>query len=293
MAPSRCNQCARHFGSGIVTSDVAYQAFCATAAGVALVCSRHRVRPVTGTTFARGVGYAFDVAARRRGADRCDWHAESPLPVACSGTSWHFTMTGCMEVAGTRGRRSRHQAGRLSNFTSSSESAAATHTMQRPAEAISRTPPARARQFRRAAGGGARTDFPRPRGACRGIRARVGEEVVERVRSTRGRSKPTSNFGTRSYYNGQQRAPHAGVDFAGDDRHSCQSGKCRRRCRRSAMYFTGNTIVVDYGDRLFSIFAHLSEFHVEGGDTVGPTTSSACSVRPAASPDRIFTGVFV
>ena len=38
------------------------------------------------------------------------------------------------------------------------------------------------------------------------------------------------------------------------------------------MYFTGNTIVVDYGDRLFSIFAHLSELHAKAGDTVGPTT---------------------
>ena len=27
--------------------------------------------------------------------------------------------------------------------------------------------------------------------------------------------KPTSNFGTRSYYNGQRRSPHAGVDFVG------------------------------------------------------------------------------
>ena len=38
------------------------------------------------------------------------------------------------------------------------------------------------------------------------------------------------------------------------------------------MYFTGNTIVVDYGDRLFSVFAHLSELHVKAGDTVEPTT---------------------
>ena len=32
------------------------------------------------------------------------------------------------------------------------------------------------------------------------------------------------------------------------------------------MYFTGNTVVVDYGDRLFSVFAHLSEIHVKTGD---------------------------
>ena len=40
----------------------------------------------------------------------------------------------------------------------------------------------------------------------------------------------------------------------------------------SPMYFTGNTIVVDYGDRLFSVFAHLSELHAKLGDTVEPTT---------------------
>ena len=38
------------------------------------------------------------------------------------------------------------------------------------------------------------------------------------------------------------------------------------------MYFTGNTVVVDYGERLFSVFAHLSEIHVKAGDTVEPTT---------------------
>jgi murein DD-endopeptidase MepM/ murein hydrolase activator NlpD len=40
----------------------------------------------------------------------------------------------------------------------------------------------------------------------------------------------------------------------------------------ASMYFTGNTIVVDYGDRLFSIFAHLSEMHAKPGDIVQPST---------------------
>jgi murein DD-endopeptidase MepM/ murein hydrolase activator NlpD len=38
------------------------------------------------------------------------------------------------------------------------------------------------------------------------------------------------------------------------------------------MYFTGNTVVVDYGERLFSVFAHLSEIHVKTGDRVEPAT---------------------
>jgi murein DD-endopeptidase MepM/ murein hydrolase activator NlpD len=84
--------------------------------------------------------------------------------------------------------------------------------------------------------------------------------------------KPTSNFGTRSYYNGVRRAPHAGVDFVGDIGTPVRASNHGQVAIAAAMYFTGNTIVVDYGDRLFSVFAHLSEIHVKPGDAVDPTT---------------------
>ena len=38
------------------------------------------------------------------------------------------------------------------------------------------------------------------------------------------------------------------------------------------MYFTGNTIVIDYGDRLLLGLRALSELHAKVGDTVEPTT---------------------
>ena len=38
------------------------------------------------------------------------------------------------------------------------------------------------------------------------------------------------------------------------------------------MYFTGNTVIVDHGMRLFSVFAHLSAFNVSTGDHVAPDT---------------------
>ena len=84
--------------------------------------------------------------------------------------------------------------------------------------------------------------------------------------------KPTSNFGTRSYYNGQQRAPHAGVDFVGKPGEPIRAANHGEVVVAASLYFTGNTVVVDYGDRLFSVFAHLSELHVKAGDTVEPTT---------------------
>ena len=84
--------------------------------------------------------------------------------------------------------------------------------------------------------------------------------------------QPTSNFGTRSYYNGQPRSPHAGVDFVGEPGTPIRAANHGRVVVAEPMYFTGNTIVVDYGDRLFSVFAHLSELRVKVGDTVEPTT---------------------
>ena len=84
--------------------------------------------------------------------------------------------------------------------------------------------------------------------------------------------QPTSNFGTRSYYNGQRRSPHAGVDFVGAPGTPIRAANHGEVVVASPMYFTGNTIVIDYGDRLFSVFAHLSELHANVGDMVEPTT---------------------
>lgn len=84
--------------------------------------------------------------------------------------------------------------------------------------------------------------------------------------------QPTSNFGTRSYYNGQPRSPHAGVDFVGETGTPIRAANHGEVIVARSMHFTGNTIVIDYGDRLLSVFAHLSDMHVKPGDLVEPTT---------------------
>jgi murein DD-endopeptidase MepM/ murein hydrolase activator NlpD len=84
--------------------------------------------------------------------------------------------------------------------------------------------------------------------------------------------KPSSNFGTRSFYNGEPRAPHAGVDFAGKTGTPIRAANHGTVALAAPLYFTGNTVVIDYGARLLSVFAHLSEFMVKQGDTVEPQT---------------------
>jgi murein DD-endopeptidase MepM/ murein hydrolase activator NlpD len=84
--------------------------------------------------------------------------------------------------------------------------------------------------------------------------------------------QPTSNFGTRSYFNGVRRSPHAGVDFLSAAGTPIRAGNYGVVVMAQPLYFTGNTIIIDYGDGLYSLYAHLSEFTSREGDTVRPET---------------------
>ncbi len=83
---------------------------------------------------------------------------------------------------------------------------------------------------------------------------------------------PTSNFGTVSYFNGQRRSPHTGVDFLSPTGTPIRASSRGTVVLAEPLYFTGNTVIVDYGDSLYSLFAHLSEFRVKEGDEVQPDT---------------------
>jgi murein DD-endopeptidase MepM/ murein hydrolase activator NlpD len=79
-----------------------------------------------------------------------------------------------------------------------------------------------------------------------------------------------SRFGTRSIFNGHERSPHSGGDFlspAGTPVHAPNSG---RVVVARSMYFSGNTVVIDHGQGLFSLLAHLSAIDVGRGDRVEP-----------------------
>jgi len=77
-----------------------------------------------------------------------------------------------------------------------------------------------------------------------------------------------SAFGTRSIFNGLPRNAHGGADFlspAGTIVHAPNAG---RILVARDLYYSGNTVVIDHGLGLFSMFAHLSAFDVHEGDRV-------------------------
>lgn len=77
-----------------------------------------------------------------------------------------------------------------------------------------------------------------------------------------------SAFGTHSVYNGERRSQHGGADFRSPTGRPIKAANAGRVVLAADLYFTGHTVVVDHGQGLVSLFAHLSEIDVEPGATV-------------------------
>jgi murein DD-endopeptidase MepM/ murein hydrolase activator NlpD len=76
------------------------------------------------------------------------------------------------------------------------------------------------------------------------------------------------NFGKRRVLNGQARSPHSGVDLpspTGTPVHATQSG---RVVLAEELFFAGNSVVLDHGLGIYTLYGHLSEIGVKAGDTV-------------------------
>ena len=76
-------------------------------------------------------------------------------------------------------------------------------------------------------------------------------------------------FGSQRILNNKPRSPHNGIDIAapeGSEVYSPSSGKIK--LVEMNMFFTGNTLIIDHGLGLISIFAHLKEINVKEGELV-------------------------
>ena len=78
----------------------------------------------------------------------------------------------------------------------------------------------------------------------------------------------SSLFGLRRVFNGEPRAPHRGLDLrgeAGEPVTACASG---RVVLAENHYFAGNSVYIDHGMGVVSMYFHLSAMDVAPGQTV-------------------------
>jgi murein DD-endopeptidase MepM/ murein hydrolase activator NlpD len=80
------------------------------------------------------------------------------------------------------------------------------------------------------------------------------------------------NFGKRRILNGKPGSPHSGVDFpapAGTPVCAAQRG---RVVLAEPLYFSGNTVVLDHGLGLYTLYAHFESISVQPGELVDTGT---------------------
>jgi murein DD-endopeptidase MepM/ murein hydrolase activator NlpD len=81
-----------------------------------------------------------------------------------------------------------------------------------------------------------------------------------------------SGFGVRSILNGQAGGPHNGLDLAAATGTPVYAPTAGVIVYARDFYYSGNTIIVDHGQGLYSTMAHLSMMEVREGDRVARGT---------------------
>jgi len=76
------------------------------------------------------------------------------------------------------------------------------------------------------------------------------------------------SFGKRRVFNGESRNPHAGADLKAATGTPIRSTNRGRVVLARDLFFTGNTVIVDHGLGIYTLYAHLSRIDVAKDDVV-------------------------
>jgi len=78
----------------------------------------------------------------------------------------------------------------------------------------------------------------------------------------------SSPFGLKRFFNGEPRAPHSGLDFAVPTGTPVAAPAGGKVILTGDYFFNGNTVFLDHGQGLISMYCHLSVIDVLMGDTL-------------------------
>ena len=118
----------------------------------------------------------------------------------------------------------------------------------------------------------------------------------------------SSKFGVRRFFNGEERNPHSGLDFAVPAGTPIKTPAAGKVILVGNYFFNGNTVFVDHGQGFISMFCHMSKIDVSVGQQLargavvgkvgatgratGPHMHWNVSLNDARVDPAIFIGAF-
>ncbi len=119
------------------------------------------------------------------------------------------------------------------------------------------------------------------------------------VLQTPAAGRLSSNFGLRRVLNGEARAPHAGLDVAVPTGTPVYAAAAGRVLNTGDYFYAGQTVFVDHGQGVITVYLHLSRIDVREGDavargaTLGAVGATGLVTGPHLHWGVLLNGVYV